>query len=689
MPYCLPREEANKIKQAIINGKLNPEKLNNMTSANRRAFLATLVGEFNAKQINLSFERKLLLKNQERAMSDWARDITGMSKEAKEATLAKIRQTYADKNRRLYEPEENEIFLNEIVSDIYSKKTGTDISLEEAQTITELGADVRINRAKVDVSGSKGDALEFGASKVAFDNYVGALKTEAQKRTLVNPFTQKGAQKIAALIENSKIATNFIFDNSRALRASYDNSFFGRQGIKVAWNPKYTKLWVKDFARSFIDIYKTLKGDIGRGMSAKDVALGKDSIRAGDALMDAEKARVYAEDNYLNGRFETAGKKGSKLDMGGAEEEIPTSAPSKIPILGRAFKAAEVAYEAGALRLRVAVANKLYKLAEKTEVDLTDNEVVGSINELANSMTGRGKVKLSDTSQKFLNKAIFSVKFAKSNYDILVSPLKLAADPTNFAKQQAAKNLLSIAATMGIYQMIRRGINPDSVEIDPRSSEWGTSIEGDTRKDITGGLRSYITLISRITPTLHNGEWGQWVKSSTTGKFTKLSTGFGGTSAIDLLEDFVENKASPAAGQIMELLEQSTFGGDKPSVGSVVRGLTVPLVIEEGIEASQNERSAGVLKTVILDGLGISTSTFSINTNWSRNPSKELERFKEKVGDSKFKQVNDEFNKNMRTWFATEQEKSSYEEMSDDDKSKLITRQRRIEKKNIFKKYWK
>ena len=683
--YCLPRPFAKKMMKAITSGKLNPEKLNKMTSSEVREFLEPIVGKENAKQVNLLYEKTKLLKNEEKAVYTWAKRLMGVGLEKDEAFRQKIKDTYAEKKRRVWEPTENEKFLNEIVSDVYSKKLGTEVTLEEAQKLTELGAEATTNRAKVDEKYTKEDALKFGVSKRVFDNYVGGLKSEALKRPLINPLTQKGVGgKIASIVENFKISANFIFDNSRSLRSSYDNSFWGRQGIKVMWNPRYTDLWAKNFAKSFIDIYKTLKGG---GMSAKDVALGRDSIKAGDAVLDATLANVYAEKNFLNGRYETSGKKGSKLDLGGMEEEFPTSAPSKIPVLGRAFKASEIVYEAGAIRLRVDVANRLYKIAERNGRDLNDKEVVGGINELVNSMTGRGKMKLSESTQAFVNKAIFSLKFAKSNWDVLASPFKLAAEPTNFAKQQAALNLLMITLTMGTYQMMRYALDPSVVELDPRSSAWGTNIEKDTRKGITGGLRGYVTLAARILPTKHNGEWGQWSKSSVTGKFTKLTKGYKADDAIDLVENFIENKASPAAGQLMEIASQETFEGKKPTIGSVVKGLTIPLSIEETYDATQNEQSADVLEVMILEGLGISVSTYSINTNWEQSESNELKQFKYRVGAKKFKEANEAFNIYMRVWFSQVKKTEQYKNLSDDDKTKAITRQKKLVQKAIINKY--
>jgi len=654
--FCLPKNLAEKIKTAIKTGKLNPDKLNELTSIERRKFLSEIVGTENAKQVNLLFEQKLLLKNQERAMYDWAKQITGMSKEAKEATLKKIRQTYADKARRLYEPKENEKFLNEITSDVYSRKYKTDISLGEAQTITELSADVLANRSKMKADftwKSSKDAVDFGASKVAFDNYVGALKTEALKRRLVMPTSP------ARIIENADISFNFIADNSRALKATFDNSFWGRQGIKVLFDPRFFKSWAKNFAKSFDDVYQVLRHGGAKG----------------NAIVDATKAEIYSRKNYLNGRYEL----GKKLDVGIKEEEFPTSLPSKIPGLGRLFKASEVAYEAGAMRLRADVADVMYKMAEKTGVNLTEKLETGSINQLVNSMTGRGALPVGEKYQALANKAFFSIKFFKANLDTLLSPVALLKDPSSFAKQQAAKNLLSIVSVVGSILGISKAINPDSVSFDPRSTNFGKIKIGSTRFDITGGMGSIITLMSRILT--------QSSMSSVTGKITKLGEGYGAPTGMDIFWQFTENKFSPMMGVISDLIEQETFEGEKPSIISTVKGLTVPIIMEEGADAIKDEKSANLLLILIADALGIGTGTYSMQTNWDQSTSKEMIQFKEKVGKEKFNKANDEFNKKYNDWFAEIVNTDKYKNLSNEDRDRVITNKKSEIKERILKQY--
>ena len=644
------------MKTAISSGRLNPEKLNNMTSAQRREFLSGIVGKENAKEVNLLFEKKLLLKNQEKAMTDWARETTGMSKEAKEKTLEKIKKTYAEKKRRLENPKENEKFLNEITSDVYSKKMNTDITLNEAQNITELSSDVIKYREKLKSDftwNTKQDGINYGASKVAFENYTNALRSDALKRPLLAPTSP------AKIIEDAYIAFNFIADNSRSLLATFDNSFWGRQGIKVAFDPRFTGKWEKNFAKSFKDIGQTLKS----------------GNKKGDAIIDATKAEIYSRKNYLNGRYEL----GKKLDIKGMEEEFPTSFPSRIPVLGRFFKAAEVAYEAGAMRLRADVADAMYMMAEKVGRDLKNKVTVGDINLTVNSMTGRGALPVGEEYQAIANKAFFSIKFLKANLDTLMSPLALLKDPTSFAKQQAAKNLLSIVSVVGSILGIAKALDPDSVSFDPRSTNFGKIKIGDTRFDITGGMSSIITLVSRIAT--------QASTSSVTGKVTKLGEGYGAPTGMDVFWNFVNNKFSPIASVISDLVQQETFEGDKPTILSTAKGLTVPIIMQELASSSQNEKSANLMLILISEALGVSANTYGLRTNWQQSTSKELLQFKDKVGDKEFKKANNEFNKRANDWFSEIKDSDEYKNLTDDDKSKLISGERTNIKEKIFREY--
>jgi len=683
--FCLPSQFAKRIKQTIKSGELSPEKLNEMTSVERRNYLTKIIGEENAKQVNLLFEKKSLLKNQERAMYDWANEITGISKGAKEATLAKIRQAFADKNRRLYDPKENENFLNEITSDVYSKKYKTEVSLEEAQTITELAQDLKVAKEQMNPDftwKSEKGKFNAGASERALVNYTNFLKSEATKPSLINILKEKGiGAKVEAMIENSRIAVNFIAQTSRGIVAGIaDNSFWGNQGVKAMWNPKTTKIWTKNFVKSFVDI--------------KDI-LTK-GVKKGDEIMDGIYADYYTRKNRLNGKYnakiEGGGKTGKKLDIGTGEEEISTDVMtklgqipviSKIPVLkqvfelgGRMAKAANVAYEGGAMRLRMDIADQYYKWSEKAGKDMNSNYEVGSMNTVINSITGRGGIGPFEKAGKPINWVVFSIKFAKSNIDFLTAHW-LDPNISVLAKWRATKNLLTVVSMIGVTLTIAKTLDPDSTDLDPRSSKFG-KIYG---QDITGGMASYLTLTSRIAM--------QSTKSSTTGVITPFGTGYGQLNGVNVFEQFLENKTSPIATVVKDLMKQETFDREKPTLLTELKGLTTPMGISNTIDIYK-EKNSNLLLMLIGSGLnlvGFNKNVYTPSTDWEQNAGKELQQFKIEVGNIKFKEANDKYNLKYTEWLNSVKNNSEFQALSNENKQKVITNKKAEIKDEIFKQY--
>jgi hypothetical protein len=672
--FCLPREYLARVKQAIKDGKFDVEKFNT-DSATRRKMLGDIVGEVNAEQVNTIYEQKLLLKNQETAMYKFIKDITGLTAKEKEVTMAKLRETLEDKKAKLYDPKENENFLNELTSDIYIKKYKTEVSLEEAQTITELSRDMKVAKDKIDTTDpthlkwkTKDDGLQFGVAKVAKDNYVNDLRIRAIRQDFVNPFKETGiANKISAIVGDAKTSVNFILDNTRAIVASIDNSFWGRQGLRALLDPRFSKTWIKDFGKSWNDIYQTIKA--------------KDPIKAGDAVLDATKAEIYSRDSYINGRYEAKvgnGPVGTRLDIATGEEAYPTSKPSQIYLFGRFFKASEVAYEGGAMRLRADIADKVYSMAEKTGADMKNNKVIGDLNEVINSMTGRGSFgKRAGGFESATNKAFFSIKFFKSNLDYLtLHQGRLGYSP---ATKLAATNLLYTVATTGIVLELAKTLLPeDNKDIfNPTSSNFGKIRVGNMVFDLTHGAGGIVVLAAKML--------SQKSTSSTTGITTKLGEGYGAQNGMDVLWSFTENKFSPAFAFLKTLAEQKTFTGKKPSVMNTIEGF-LPITMQN-IEQFKNEPMAKRFLGLIADGIGINTNVYQPTTDWGQSTGVELQQFKAKVGDTKFKDANTEFNKRYADWFNSMKSNSIYNALSDEDKKTVISTKKSEIKSDIFKEY--
>lgn len=162
--FCLIGEKADSFKKAILNGEINPEKLANMASEERRAFLEKYVGKSESHAINASFESKLLLKNQQAGITTWAKQLTGIKPGVRQDLISRI-----SKMDRVLDPSEKQQFL----SDLAAHKLGVSVTQEEAKTI--MGLSKKVQSAEALPRSTKDDVLKGGWKPTANDLKYGRL----------------------------------------------------------------------------------------------------------------------------------------------------------------------------------------------------------------------------------------------------------------------------------------------------------------------------------------------------------------------------------------------------------------------------------------------------------------------------------------------------------------------------------
>lgn len=644
MTWCLTPVAVDKLKKAFKDGEVDPVKLAGMESLARREFLSGYVGKENAVQVNSLFESKLLLKNQKAGYISWAKRTLGLSTPAKQDIISKI-----ERLDKVLNPAEETQFLH----DLASTRLKIDVTQEEAKNISDLSAkttELKVKANKEGIFPTTKERMEYGASKVALEKYVNELKLKSRSVS----FKEQPFKKTLDMVKE-------IPGVIKSVVTSLDNSFWGRQGIKVLLDFKTSPIWFKNFAKSWVDMGRELKGV--------------------DA-MDLIKTDIYSRPNALNGKY-TAGKYG--LDVL-SEEAYPSSFPERIPAFGRLFKASEVMYNGAALRLRADLADRLIKIAEKQGVNTLDpNEAVG-MGRTISSMTGRGSLPLTPEQAKAANVLFFSVKFLKSNFDTLTAH---QFDPkvSSFAKKESAKSLLRIIATIASILTVAKLLNKDSVDLDRQSTNFGKVKVFGHWVDITGGMGSLVILASRLTPSLHDGQWGLWTKSST-GNWTNLTAGkYGQQTAMDVFENFWEGKLAPVAGLTRDVWQGQNFQGQPVTLVNAAQNLLMPMSLQNYGQLKSDPNSASVLGSMILDMLGLSTSTYQYKSDWTTSTSKEMVQFKKKVGDTKFKEANDTYNQNYSYWYNTVSQDPKFKNLSDEGQQKLITEAKANIKDKVFKQY--
>jgi hypothetical protein len=127
--FCLPKVFVSKFVDALKKGDIDPEKLMDMSSADRRAFFEPIVGEENAEDVNALFESKMLLRDQKRGLLSWAKKVAGISEPARRDLVTRI-----EKLDRVLNPADEKGFL----ADLAAQKLGVTVTTEEAKKISDL-----------------------------------------------------------------------------------------------------------------------------------------------------------------------------------------------------------------------------------------------------------------------------------------------------------------------------------------------------------------------------------------------------------------------------------------------------------------------------------------------------------------------------------------------------------------------
>lgn len=269
-------------------------------------------------------------------------------------------------------------------------------------------------------------------------------------------------------------------------------------------------------------------------------------------------------------------------DISSHEEQYQSNIPSKIPVVGGAYRASNRGYVAMLNKLRLDTGKYLVMQADKLGLKPLQNEIfMKQLGQFINAATGRGSLGLLEKHGALLANLLYSPRLIASRFNIPYYALRMdkvvhpamvkmgfvdaskyvQMDP--FIRKQYVKTLANMAMTWAtLTAMARLAVPGSTVETDPRSSDYGKWKYGNTRVDFGGGALQYIVPMAKTLSMMS--------KSSTTGKLENLNTGgygkptlFGTWLGNDRGPGFAENKLNPALTFITEALRGKT-SNDQP-----------------------------------------------------------------------------------------------------------------------------
>lgn len=602
MAFCLIKEYSDKFLIALRNGEISPEKMVEMTSAQRKEFLSNYVGVDNAREVNALFESKLLLKNQQKAIVSWAKKVGGL-------TNLRSTKTLTDKVMEM-----KDVFgLNDdkFLNDLVNKRLGIDISEEEGKIIGEHAAklDELWKKAEEKIPGevkSKNQVKEV--LRQDFPEY---FRTQQEMEKFIREqipgklYTSAGEKVYGYPLEALQI--------SRQLITGPDVSFLTRQGQAMIG----TKEW-RDAAKN-----------LGRYLKSESAV---------DGLEAEMMINKYAD--ILLANRKDLGLTLLATNTRQRDEMFVNDLVKNFPVWSQFGRANEAFINE--LRFRRYV--NMLELAEKEGVDIMDKAFQKDLAEVIGAATGRGSLGGLEKTAGGLGGLMFSPRWMASRIRLVSNVIT----KKGFARKEAAKSLSrSLSLTAGFLTLA--SLAGANVDLNTTSSDFGKIKIGNTRIDPTGGMAQYIVLLSR-------GLQGK-TTSSITGKTTDLNSGtYGDPTYLSVVGNFFRNKTTPLVGAILDGFEGKTFEGvplrtdwsdwselgieEKKAIGGyVLDKLILPMAAGEAIQTWKSDGWEKALLSLAGEFIGTSTSTYGYTPK-----SKEWEALKVKDEDKyeeKLKKLND------------------------------------------------
>lgn len=518
--WCLPRNLQNDFLAAIRDGRLTPERLMDMTSAERREAFAEIVGPENAKEVNAQFEAKLLLKDQQRGLVSWAKKVGGLTEPARRDMLAQI-----GKLDKVLQPEDEKAFLE----DLAAKKLGVTVTAQEAKEVFELGQRAEALRAQLSAPGES----KYGTA------YTEELATQygMAKQNLLD--------KLNSMKPRGKTFQHAALNILSLPQSALTSVFHFSAPFVQGWGMISTKEWYSGVGRMFQyfadpEAYSRLNGWIIGHPNYELAVSGRLGLTKITDKLSAREEQIQSS-LLQEGNQWIADKTG----LAAAIKAAPDPVKALFGGDGNLIKAWSRSFTG---YLNYVRASRFYNLIDAARMSGEDVSVGSrNVSDLANSVnnfTGRGNLGEGDRYANIgpiLNAMFFAPRKIVATVEMFNPARMLDPSISPTARKANARQLFGSLAATGAVLTLAKLAGAD-VNFDPRSSKFGKISLGNETLDMTGGNDSYVRLLSRLVTN----------QMVTAGNKT-VTLGEGGPGAptrASLVTDYIRGKLSPIAGTI-------------------------------------------------------------------------------------------------------------------------------------------
>jgi len=361
----------------------------------------------------------------------------------------------------------------------------------------------------------------------------------------------------------------------RALMATGDMSYFLRQGLILSVRrPVLAGKTFKSAAKAFFSNYSAERVDI--------------EMRDDPNHFLRDKHGLYL----------------SPLKEGGLnerEEVFTSNLLQRIPVMGRWIKAAERNMIVGLNLLRSGVFDdfvRSFPNATNAELDAYADYV--------NVASGRGDLGSMTAHAHKLSVFIFSPRYSVSRFQTPYKIVKYWEHPR--VRKEIAKDFVAFGA-LGITVLSLAALAGAHVGTDPRDSDFGKIVIGNTRIDMFAGMLQIMRLAARmaIIVTDRFGLTGKYIPD-----YAKNQ------DFLELIGRFTTYKLSPTVHLPQTLLTGRDAVGQKMNPPEAIIRSVVPLFLQEGFDVGRDEGIGSGIGAAVLASLGVGIQNYESKVDRKR-----------------------------------------------------------------------
>lgn len=276
-----------------------------------------------------------------------------------------------------------------------------------------------------------------------------------------------------------------------------------------------------------------------------------------------------------------------------------------------------------------------YKALTKslTQTGTPTTEEAQNIAEMVNIFSGRGGLGAAERIPTIMNRTFFSPRYLTSRFQMASGYPIWGGGRTPRARKLMAKEYARLLIGYGLYYSLLAGglaglkklssDDEDKIKVgtDPRSSDFGKVIVGNTRIDPLAGLAQVATLTGRSA----SGE-----NVTTTGKVEDIRTDkpkFGGKKWSDVAFRFARTKANPVPGNVINWMDGTDLVGNPVSAKQMAKDFVMPMTYGDIYDALKQQDIPSGTAIALLAFLGEGVQTY--NQGKQNAPAKPINAIRE------------------------------------------------------------